>query len=148
MKFFAHYCLAGLALFIALDAPPAAHAELVAHFPLDGDANSTVGGYVGEVDDGVEFVADGIIGGSAEFEGFGGIHVPYDEALNPEDAFTVTAWANPIDTTSWNSVVTSREDNGQSVNGYIIYNRRDESMGFLDRRRRASRIMGQKHLAR
>ena len=75
---------------------PRAQAELVAHFPLDNDAVDVVSGFEGDVGEGVSFSSNGgVLGGAAEFEGFGGIQLQYEEALNPEDNFSVTAWVNP-----------------------------------------------------
>jgi hypothetical protein len=112
-----------------------ARAELVAHFPLDNDGIDVVSGFEGDVGDGVSFVPNGgVIGGAAEFEGFGGIQLEYEEALNPEENFSVTAWVNPIDTTSWNSVITSRshvdDPAGQYITGYIIYNSPENNWDF------------------
>lgn len=102
-------------------------AELVAYFPFDEDAIDVVSGFEGFVQDGVAFDADaGVLGGAAEFDGFGGIIVDHDEALNPEDAFTVSAWVYPYDNAGWNSVITSRSHvaapEGTYIAGYIIYN--------------------------
>lgn len=105
---------------------------LVAYWPLDDPAGTSgedsvqdvFGGFHGTPDAGITFGAEGAhanSGTSALFDGSGGIHVPYNSALNP-DEFTFTAWANLSDTAGWNSVVTSREDNGATVNGYILYN--------------------------
>ena len=110
------------------------YADLIAHWPLDENGDDVVGGFDGTVADRVEFVSDGAnanTGGAADFDfGDGGIQAEFAEELNPEDDFTVTAWANPIDTANWNSVVTSREDNGSTVNGFIIYNSPENQWDF------------------
>jgi hypothetical protein len=108
------------------------HAELVAHWPLDSDGSDVVGGFNGAVHESISF--DGIgananTGGSATFAGAGGIQAAHDAALNPS-SFTLTAWVNPTDTAGWNSVITSREDNGTSVNGYILYNTPENQWDF------------------
>jgi hypothetical protein len=113
------------------------HAEVIAHFPLDEGfefegSNATVdttGGRIGTVGAGISFVPGGPFGNAASFTGQGGIQFPYDAGLNPDSSFTLTAWVNPKDTTSWNSVVTSREDSG-TVNGYILYNSPENQWDF------------------
>ena len=105
--------------------------DLIGHFPLDSDGNDVVAGYEGDVPDSVAFVEGGVVGGAAEFEGFEGIQIPYEEGLNPEGSFSLTAWVNPSDTAGWNSVITSRSHSGvdegvdSQVSGYIIYNSPD-----------------------
>ena len=109
-----------------------AQAELVAHWPLDADGSDAAGQFDGTVDGSISFGspgANGNTGGAASFSGAGGVQVPYDSALNPS-SFTVTAWVNPSATAGWNSVVTSREDNGSTVNGYILYNSPDNQWDF------------------
>ena len=122
-----------LAMVLGAVAAPVS-AELVAHWPLDADGNDVVGGHDGTVPDRVAFIAGGAnanTGGAAEFDfGEGGIQAEYADELNPDDDFSVTAWVNPVDTSSWNSVVTSREDNADSVNGYIIYNSPENQWDF------------------
>ena len=115
-----------VSFFCLLATAQLSRAELVAHFPLDNDAVDVVNGFEGSVGDGVSFVDSGVLDGAAEFEGFEGIQLEWEEALNPEDNFSVTAWVNPTDTTSWNSVITSRshvaDPGGDFITGYIIYN--------------------------
>jgi hypothetical protein len=49
------------------------------------------------------------------------INVPYEEALNPEESFTVTVWAKPETAgTGYQSVITSRDDLPERT-GYILY---------------------------
>ena len=104
---------------------PAAGAGLVAHWPLDTNAEDVVGGYHGFASGGVIFGAEGAAfhsGAAAEFNGSSAtIAVPYSAALNP-DSFTVTLWANADSTGGFSSAITSRDDNGVSVHGYLIYN--------------------------
>ena len=118
-----------VSLFVLLVMNPC-HGDLIAHFPLDEDGDDVASGFEGFVPDSVSFSDEGLFGGAAEFEGFEGIQVEYDEALNPEDAFTVTAWVNPFDTTSWNSVITSRSHAGEVISGYIIYNTPENQWDF------------------
>jgi|TARA_B100001964_G_scaffold108852_1_gene121595 hypothetical protein len=103
----------------------AADADLVAHWPLDTNAEDVVGGYDGFTGGGVVFGAEGAAdhsGSAAEFNGSSStITVPYSAALNP-DSFTVAMWANADSTGGFASAITSRDDDGGSVNGYIIYN--------------------------
>lgn len=105
-------------------------ADLVAHWPLDSDGSDVAGGYDADtVHESITFDAEGKFGNAATFAGAGGIQVPYNAALNPT-SFSLTAWVNPTATADWNSVVTSREDNGTSVNGYILYNSPDNQWDF------------------
>ncbi|MDB4566383.1 choice-of-anchor D domain-containing protein [Akkermansiaceae bacterium] len=104
-----------------------AHAELVAHWPLDTDAlDATGNGYDGAVVNGTvnfgEAGANANTGTSASFPDTGRIDVPFDEALNP-GSFTVALWANAASSAGFASPVTSRDDvPGTSVHGYILYN--------------------------
>jgi hypothetical protein len=110
---------------------PSGRAELIAHFPFDGDAVDEAGAREAIIGEGVTLRNDGgKFGGAAEFEGVGGVQLEYAEELNPEDAFTITAWVNPTDTTSWNSVITSRSHFGDVVSGYIIYNSPESNWDF------------------
>ena len=117
----------------ALLAVPA-RAALVAHWPLDADANDATGnGHDGAVDgSSVTFGspgANGTTGTSATFSGSGHIDIPWSEALNPgiqapdgSGSFTLALWARPTTVGgAHRSPFTSREDNGASVNGPIIY---------------------------
>ncbi|MDF1711861.1 MAG: choice-of-anchor D domain-containing protein [Akkermansiaceae bacterium] len=104
-----------------------AHAELVAHWPLDTNAlDATGNGYDGAVVNGTvnfgEAGANANTGTSASFPDTGRIDVPFDEALNP-GSFTVALWANAASSAGFASPVTSRDDvPGTSVHGYILYN--------------------------
>lgn len=117
----------------ALFAVPAP-AALVAHWPLDADANDATGnGHNGTIDGSdVTFGspgANGTTGTSATFSGSGHLDIPWSEALNPgiqapdgSGSFTVALWARPTTVGgAHRSPFTSREDNGGSVNGPIIY---------------------------
>ncbi len=118
-------------MFTLLSFASIAHAELVAHFPFDGDAVDVKGSREGTVGEGVNILdAGGKFGGTADFEGFGGILLEYEEALNPESAFTVTAWVNPTDTTDWNSVITSRSHLDDTISGFVIYNTPENQWDF------------------
>lgn len=111
-----------------------ARAALVAHWPLDTDASDVTGsGHDGAVvGSTVAFGQPGAnakTGTSASFSGNGHIDVPWSEALNPgvqapdgSGSFSVALWARPTTVGgSHRSPFTSREDNGGSVNGPIIY---------------------------
>ena len=121
------------ALLLAISTDGLLRADIVAHFPLDEDSIDTISGFEGD-DPEVEYGSNGVFGGAASFEGFGGIAVPYDEALNPEDAFSVTAWVNPAESAGWNTVVSTRShstgDEGQYITGYILYNTPGEEWDF------------------
>ena len=106
---------------------------LVAYWPLDDpsgtDGEDSVqevfGSFHGTPDDGsVSFNQPGATastGTSAEFDGSGGIHIPFNEALNP-DSFTLTLWAKSDGGAgAWNSPVTSRHDLNPDSQGFVIY---------------------------
>lgn len=108
---------------------------LVAWWPLDQDATDATGhGHDGSVFGNVVFGEEGAnaaTGTSASFDGSSRIDVLYDPRLNPglsvaagSGSFTVTLWALPtaVGDGNYHSPFTSREDNGASVNGPIIYN--------------------------
>ncbi|MGI9245078.1 MAG: CotH kinase family protein, partial [Verrucomicrobiales bacterium] len=101
-----------------------AHADLVAHWPLDTDARDSLGNHDGSAS-GVAFGAEGAAlhtGDAAEFDGSAStITVPFSEALNT-DSFTLSMWVNADSTGGFASPVTSRDDTPASVHGYIIYN--------------------------
>ncbi len=102
-----------------------AGAGLVAHWPLDGDARDAVGAHHGNIGGGVVFGAEGAAahtGTAAEFNGSSAtITVPHSPALNPA-SFTLCLWASADSTSGYASAVTSRDDDGSSVSGYILYN--------------------------
>ncbi|MCA9184968.1 MAG: LamG-like jellyroll fold domain-containing protein [Pirellulaceae bacterium] len=118
--------IATIMLFAATDVVHAQTPSLVAHWPLDANANDVVGGHNGIPLD-VAFGgpgANGNTGLSANFNGTtSSIEVPFSSALNP-DSFTVSVWANPTATSGYNSPITSRDDfqGGVSTHGYILYN--------------------------
>ena len=122
-----------LSVVIAVMTLPA-RAGLVAHWPLDVDARDATGnGHDGAVDgNSVSFGTPGAnasTGNGATFSGNGHIDIPWSEALNPgaqqpdgSGSFTLALWARPTSVGgSHRSPFTSREDNGSSVNGPIIY---------------------------
>ena len=103
-------------------------AELVAHWPLDTDANDATGnGHDGQIANGTVLFenigASNRNGNAASFPDNGRIDIPYSPDLNPE-SFTVALWAKPSSTGGYSSPITSRNDvnGGQSTHGYIIYN--------------------------
>ena len=69
-----------------------ARADLVSHWPLDGDANDIVGNHDGAVSGGVACGAKGAVvhtGTAAEFNGLSStITVPHSTELNPQ-SFTL-----------------------------------------------------------
>ena len=102
-----------------------ARADLVSHWPLDGDANDIVGNHDGEVSGGVAFGAKGAVahtGTAAEFNGLSStITVPHSTELNPQ-SFTLALWAKSDGGAgAWNSPVTSRHDLNPDSQGYLIY---------------------------
>lgn len=107
-------------------------AELVAHWPLDGNAQDLLGNHHGQ-DSAVVFGVDGAAGHTgtaAEFNGSNStITVPFDEALNPE-SFTLSMWVNADSTGGFASPLTSRDDTPSSVHGYLIYNDNSGNWNF------------------
>ncbi|MDB4438336.1 choice-of-anchor D domain-containing protein [bacterium] len=103
-----------------------AHADLVAHWPLDTDAlDATGNGFNGSVVNGtVTFGQEGAnanTGSSTSFPDNGRIDVPFAEALNP-GSFTVALWANASSSAGFASPITSRDDViGTGTHGYILY---------------------------
>jgi hypothetical protein len=101
-----------------------AQAELVAHWPLDGNAKDLLGNHDG-AESGVIFGVEGAAnhtGTAAEFNGSNStITVPFDSAMNPE-SFTLSMWVNADSTNGFASPVTSRDDTPTSVHGYLVYN--------------------------
>ncbi|MFT6595172.1 MAG: hypothetical protein ACJAT3_001144 [Akkermansiaceae bacterium] len=99
-------------------------AELVAHWPLDGNAKDLLGNHNGS-ESGVIFGVEGAAnhtGTAAEFNGSSStITVPFDSAMNPE-SFTLSMWVNADSTSGFASPVTSRDDTPTSVHGYLVYN--------------------------
>lgn len=126
MKYSFSLCLAAACL------TAQAHASVIAHWALDSNSTDSVGGHNGDAPAAVTYVAEGGYagsGGSALFDGTDGIQVPYSPDLNPA-TFTLTAWVKPSSGTDWNSVVTNREDNGTTVNGFILYNSPEGNWDF------------------
>ena len=111
----------------------AAAADLVAHWPLDGNANDALGNHDGSASS-VVFGADGAAahtGTAAEFNGSSStITIPFDSDLNPE-SFTLSMWANADSSSGFASAVTSRDDvPGPITHGYIIYNNNGGNWDF------------------
>ena len=105
--------------------PAPAVAGLVAHWPLDGNADDVLGNHDGSAS-AVVFGAAGAAahtGTAAEFNGSSStITVPFDTALNPE-SFTLSMWVNADSTGGFASAVTSRDDvSGPITHGYVVYN--------------------------
>ena len=102
------------------------HAELVAHWPLDTNAQDATGnGFNGSVVNGTvtfsEAGANANTGSSASFPDSGRIDIPFDDALNP-GSFTVALWANASSSAGFASPITSRDDViGAGTHGYILY---------------------------
>ena len=99
---------------------------LVAHFPLDDDGNSSIGGYTASTVTDVEFGSDGATAGTGTSATFNGsssiIQHDWNADLNPADSFTLTVWAKSNGGAgAWHSPVTSRNDLNPDSQGYIIY---------------------------
>ena len=108
---FKQIMLLSLAMFSCLGV---GRAELVSHWPLDGDASDIIGDHDGEASGGVVFGAKGAAahtGTAAKFNGSTStITVPHSAELNPE-SFTLVLWAKSNGGAgAWNSPVTSRHD--------------------------------------
>ena len=103
----------------------ATQAALIAHWPLDEDGRELVNGFDAEAPLSVFFTDSGAnanTGGAAEFDGSDGLHVPYAPELNPEESFSITAWANIADSLDYSTVVSSRSHTDSMVHGFTIYN--------------------------
>ena len=113
--FFAVFLLAGRA-----------HADLIAHWPLDESGEDLVGGFDGVESGGVEFGVPGANDNTGDATSFfdGLIDVPFAEDLNPE-SFTIAMWARSTGGSGHRSVITSRYDGivfgGGNLDGFIIY---------------------------
>ena len=91
--------------------------------------------------------ANASTGDAATFSGNGHIDIPWSEALNPgvqapdgSGSFTVALWVRPtVVGGAHRSPFTSREDNGASVNGPIIYIAPERPVGILGRQQRPVR---------
>lgn len=82
--------------------------------------DSSGNGHDGVLNGDPEWV-DGRFGGGLEFDGSGDeVNVPYDAALNPEEAFTVCVWANVEPGSGGHRAPVSCRDDGP-LSGYIIY---------------------------
>ncbi len=130
------FCILSLSAAVALaSGATTSQADLVAHWPLDTDANDATGnGFNGAIVDGsVTFGGGGAnenTGTSASFPDNGHIDIPFDAALNPE-SFTISLWANADSTAGFASPITSRDDvTGVSVWGYVLYNNSDGNWDF------------------
>jgi hypothetical protein len=95
-------------------------AGLVAHYPLNGNANDTVGGYNGTTSGIVSYGA-GKIGQAIVLDGTDDeVSVPYSAALNPPERFTVSLWAKASSGgTGHRAAISCRDDAPQR--GYIVY---------------------------
>ena len=111
-----------------------ASAELLAQWKLDEGsgtiaADATGNGHDGTLEGNPEWVV-GYYGGALQFAGSPDrVVVPYDPRLNPEEALTVSVWANvEPDSSGYRSPITSRDDYPQR--GYIIYAASDGTWQF------------------
>lgn len=127
MKFLALSCLFMLmAMFlVAISCAQDLTNGLVAYWQFnegDGDTagDSSGNGYDGVLNGDPKWV-DGHFGGALEFDGSEDeVNVPYDAALNPEEAFTVCLWANVEPGSGGHRAPISCRDDGP-LSGYIIY---------------------------
>ncbi len=108
---------------------PSQAADLIAHFPLDADGDSSeIGGFAASVVTDVTFDAPGATestGTAATFNGSSSvIQHEWTADLNPE-SFTLALWARSEGGAgAWNSPVTSRHDrfaDGEQSQGYLLY---------------------------
>jgi len=86
----------------------------------DTALDSSGNGHDGTLNGDPEWV-DGYFGGALEFDGNGDeVNVPFDDALSPEETFTVCLWANVAPGSSGHRApISNRDDN--PLAGYIIY---------------------------
>lgn len=116
-------CLVSCVVVLALVG--GASADLVGHWRLDDGSGTVAVDSSGNGHDGALIGnpqwGEGLYNGGLQFAGAPDkVDIPYSEQLNPEDAFSVSLWAN-VDPTgsSHRSPITARDDYPQR--GYIIY---------------------------
>ena len=80
--------------------------DLVAHWPMDGNADDIVGGWNGEVGSGNPQWVEGHLGQGVELDGSSHIHVPDFELTT--DTITFVAWINGWKAADWAGIVGSR----------------------------------------
>ena len=114
-----------ISLVLVLTLAGSASAGLIAQWKFDEGSgtvatDSTGNGHDGTLEGDPQWV-DGYFAGGLQFAGSPDrVVVPYSPDLNPEEAFTVSVWANVEPGSSgWRSPITSRDDGPQR--GYIIY---------------------------
>jgi len=115
-----------------------ARADLVGHWKLDEGsgtvaADATGNGHDGTLNGDPQWV-DGYFGGALDLDGQGDeVEVPYSPDLNPEDSFSISAWANlAADGAGHRAVISCR--NEPPVAGYIIYATPGQRLGILEQR--------------
>ncbi|MEZ5299619.1 MAG: LamG domain-containing protein [Verrucomicrobiales bacterium] len=121
-----------LTLVGAAAAAASAHASVVAYLPLDTNGNEVINAIAPNVANNVTFGVAGATphtGTAAQFNGtnsvisFGSVGAA-EPALNPADSWTLMVWANSLNSPSWGSIITSRDDvppGGVQRHGYILY---------------------------
>ena len=100
---------------------------LVAHYKFDETEGTTAqdsssNGHDGTLVNGPQWTA-GKLGSAIEFDGLDDeVNVPYSADLNPEDAFTVTAWARAdSQRNGYGAVISSRHEDSNGQRGFIVY---------------------------
>lgn len=109
-------------------------ATLIAHFPLDGDGNSSGGGFTASTTNNVTFGAAGAnanTGTSATFNGTDSlIQHDWNAALNPQN-FTLSLWSKSSGGAGgFNSPLTSRNDKNPDSQGFVLYDANDGNWQF------------------
>jgi len=108
-----------------------AHADLIAYWPLDGDAMDMAGNHHGTLVGGASFVVDGSRGMVLSVDGVNGhVEVPHssDMVFSSADSYTITAWIYlEALSGSWQTVMAKSRDQGTHYGIWITDG--DEWMG-------------------
>ena len=96
----------GLCVLVANVCSADVTSDLVAHWPMEGNADDIVGGWDGEVGSGAPEWVSGHLGQGVQLDGTSHIHVPDFELVT--DTITFVAWINGWKVADWAGIVGSR----------------------------------------
>jgi hypothetical protein len=100
---------------------------LVAHYPLDGDADDATGNGHDGVILGAEYVPQGVHGGAFAFDGESYIRIPDHPELNP-DAFTAVMWVKTDQPSTFRGPFSKTRFGGTSLHRVLFHS--DGSVQF------------------
>ncbi len=98
--------------------PPTEQAKLIAHYPLDKDANDVSGnGYNGTISGNISFTNN-----YAEFDNTSMITMASGSALPnlPTEAMTIATWVNTKNADTWGGFTGMLQDNGSFEKGWLL----------------------------